>query len=149
RLELRVFLRHHQQSRQRAAHFSLRRLELLQRAGIRGAHLHLADPRTRLGDLLQDLLLLLRISLARVDYLPYESGAALVLVDDLGPRPLRPFIRVLDAVVAAAGHGRSGEQDHESPRAATQETGSCLTRGPAAGAAAARGRHRDRPQWWN
>src|SRR5882724_1217479 len=115
RLELRVILRDHEQSRQRVAHRALRLLEAPERRRVveqLGRGLDAAHARARLGHLDQDLLLLRRESLHRVDQIGNQVGPPLVLVEHFRPGGLDLLVRTLDVVVAAAGE-RRGDENHD------------------------------------
>src|SRR5438309_1188593 len=113
-LELGIVLCDEQQPRQSARHSRLRLLEAPERGFVveeLGSGLDAADARARLGDLGQHLLFLRRESLHRVDEVGNQVGAALVLVDDLGPGRLDLLVASLDIVVAAARQPRGGQDD--------------------------------------
>src|SRR5690606_7786177 len=88
RLELRIALHDDQEPRQRTRELALRGLELLERLRIFDelrCRLYAADARSRLGHPEQHLLLLTGEAAHRLDQIGNQIGAALVLVQDLGP----------------------------------------------------------------
>src|SRR6266581_1968829 len=112
-LELRVALGDHQQPRQRRGQLALRGGELLERGRIVDQlrrRLDRAHPGARVGDVDQHLLLLRGEALDRVDQVRHQVGAALVLVQHLGPRGLDLLVLALQVVVAAAAEGEQRRQ---------------------------------------
>ena len=106
-LELRIVLADRHQARQRTRKLALRLLDFRDRGRVVelvGADRDLADVRARLGDFREDLFLVRRVTFHGVDEIRHEIRAALILVDDLGPRRLDSLVLGLDRVVAAARH---------------------------------------------
>ncbi|MDQ1132796.1 hypothetical protein QE386_001391 [Pseudoxanthomonas winnipegensis] len=112
-LQGRIVLADHQQAAQRAAQLALRLGELLQRVGVIGVDLDLADPGAGVGDLGQHLTLLLGVALHGAHQVGDQVGAALVLVEHLGPAGLHRLILLLDGVVPAAGQQRQGREHQQ------------------------------------
>src|ERR1700682_5885868 len=116
--ELRIILGHDQQPRQCIAEFALCGLELLERGGIvenLRRRLNAADLGPRIGDAQQHILFLLRKTLHRIDQVGHEVGAALILVDDLGPARLDLLVVGLDLVVAAIGEAQGLQRRQHGP----------------------------------
>ena len=117
RLELRVVLRHDEKARQRALQLALGLDEFLECHRIVDElrrRLDAGDAGARVGHLGQHLLLLRRVSLDRVDEVRDEIGAALILVQDLGPGGLDAFVLPLQVVVAASGEREGGEDGEKA-----------------------------------
>src|SRR6266850_450882 len=118
--QLRIVLRHREEAGKRARQLGLRRLEPGERLGVvdqLGRRLDGPSARACLGDLPQDLLLLRGIAFHRVDEVRHQVGAALVLVQHLGPGRLDLLVPALQLVVAAAGQKQGAERrncHHES-----------------------------------
>src|SRR6185312_6991273 len=71
------------------------------------------DLGARLGHLDKHFLLVLRVTLDRVDQVGHQVGAALILVEHFGPGRLDCLILFLDGVVAATGQAEGQQQQHE------------------------------------
>ncbi len=122
RLQVRVCLRHRQQTLESLGELILSCLELRKRIRIvehvgrdlDGAHLG-----ARLGDAYEHLLLLLGESLDRIDQIRHQVRAPLVLVHNLGPGRLDVLVLALKVVVAATreGQDRQGDQTDGPARA--------------------------------
>ena len=123
RFELRIVFRHHQESRERTGEFSLRGLEFLERGGIVehfGRGLDTADLGASVGDAEQHVLLLLGKTFNRIDQVRHQIGAALILVDDLGPVRLDLLVVALDGVVAAIGEAQGRKRRQHRQKSAHQ-----------------------------
>src|SRR4029077_5025646 len=95
-------------------------------------HLDRANLGARLGDADEHLLLLGGVALHGVHQIGNEIGAALVLIDDLGPGGFDALILLHHAVVTAAREAehRRGH-DRTDPR--THRTSPCVSTPPHAG----------------
>src|SRR5712671_4582921 len=112
-LELRIILRHDHQPRQRRGELSLRLREALEGGGVvhqLRRRLDRADLGARVGDVDQDLLLLRGEAFHRIYEIGHQVGAALVLVEHLGPGGLDLLVGLLQGVVAAAAE-REGREE--------------------------------------
>src|SRR3569833_1406016 len=109
RLELGIVLGNEQQARERAGQFALCCTELLERGLVVdqiGRRLDRTNTDTSHKNTKEHILLVRRITFHHVDQVRHQVGAALVLVQHLGPGSLDFFVRTLQRVVAAAGQGQ-------------------------------------------
>ena len=121
RLEIGISLGDGEQALQRLGQLALRGLELRESLRIGeqlGRHLDGAHLGARLGDADEHGLLLRRVALHGIDEVRDEIGAALVLVDHLGPGRLHALVLLLERVVAAAAEGQGGYRDECESRSA-------------------------------
>ena len=74
-----------------------------------------ADLGAGIGDAEQHVLFLLRKPLHRIDEVGHQIGAALVLVQDLGPARLDLLVIGLNGVVAAIGQAQRRQRRQHGP----------------------------------